>query len=619
MGPKVKNELAQSIDIPMTMTNRLLLQFDFSGVDVYTMDFARIACTNYKPSTSGARLFNYCLTNLPVYVAADEKLQFGWSENSIYRNYAIHLYEYEHLLLAAALSECLPEAYAAAVLKCLGDKYEDEDRINPPLDSWRMMVRSVNGLITRATDFALIIDDRMQLDPYRVASGHSTSCTNSLIAPAQFATAFKALADLSVTGEGELTLAGGNFLGWYVNFQWVGFNHMANLTRFAAFAELFLGIDVQVSSRDGEVLFETKFDSKARLKLIFVEDIDNLTPTVQALDSKFTALTLMCRPDAEANTIPRVPFTGRVVFESLLPRVFENSFHMIAHQESKFLVQSIGGVARLFECFAEDPNLPEDVISKENRLNKASLGMGLIQTICNWFPELRHLQGRLERLQTLSLEGAGEKCESGARGLVGLCGCTICSLVPLYADKDPGTLPQSFCLMAIMETILNLGLALSRVTVVPKLYPSRAGIMCLYQRQVQKLLIAKRDFPTAGDSDRVDGNRVKTLFSNDWNAGYSRRLQNAVAIFSGSWPQINLPDNLIALSHEGICAHATDLRRVSSRKEDAGLIQILTGHLYWKQKIYDRACLGYPSGVSDEDYSWELTPCSHLSRELYCK
>lgn len=371
---------------------------------------------------------------------------------------------------------------------------------------------------------------------------------------------------------------------------------------------------MHISSRDGETLFETKFDSKARLNLIFVDDVNNLTPTIQALDSKFTALTLMCNPDAEANTIPRVPFSGRIEFESLLPRVFENSFHKIAHQESKFLVQSIGGVARLFDCYAEDPNCPEDIISKENRMNKASLGIGLIQTICNWFPELRHLQGRLERLQNLSFNEAAGKCEAGARGLIGLCRCTICALVPIYSDTDPGTLPQSFCLMAIMETVLNLGLALSRVTVVPKLYPSRAGILCLYQRQVQKLLVAKQAFMEAKET-----RRVQILFGNDWNAGYSRRLQNAVAIFSGSWPQINLPDNLIALTHEGICAYASDVRRATSRKEDAGLIQVTTGHLFWKQKMYDRACLGYPSGVPDEDYSWEFTPCTHLSQDLYCK
>lgn len=218
MSHKYKNELAVvpgGIDIPLSFPNRLLLQFDFAGVDIYTSNFARLACSDYKPSTSGERLFNYCLTNLPLYAATDQKLQFGWDEHSFYRNHALHLFEYEHFLLAAALSDCLPEGYAAAVLKCLGEKYEDKERINPPQTSWRKFIRSVNGMLT-ASDFALVVDDRMQLDPYRVTSGHSISCTNSLVAPSQFAAAFKALAELSNAGEGQLTLAGGNFLGWLV-------------------------------------------------------------------------------------------------------------------------------------------------------------------------------------------------------------------------------------------------------------------------------------------------------------------------------------------------------------------------------------------------------------------
>lgn len=323
----------------------------------------------------------------------------------------------------------------------------------------------------------------------------------------------------------------------------------------------------------------------------------------------------MCSPDAEANAVPRVPFTGRVRWESLLPKVFENSFHKIAHQESKILVQSIGGVARLFELLAEDPNTPAESVSEENRSNKASFGLGLVQTLCNWFPELRHLQGRLERLQTLPTQReASEKCGVGAKGLSELCGCTICSLAPLYGLKDSGVLPQSFCLLAIMETILNLGLALSRVTVVPKLYPSRAGVLCIYQRQVQKLLRAKESWLSGRKTDRV-----QILFGNDWNAGYSRRLQNAAAIFSGSWPKINLPENLVGLSHEGICAYSMSIQHQSSRKDDAGLIRVSTGHLFWSQKMYDRACLGYPQGLADDDYSWELARFSHLSEDLYFK
>lgn len=213
MARKYTNELRDSIDLQLKYSNRVLLQFEFAGVPVYTNSFARFACTNYKPSTAGERYFNHSLTNLPVFVAVDDRLQFGFNEKHVWRNAGLHLYEYEHILLASALSECLPEAYVASILSCLGRMYEDKDRVNPSFSSWQAFVRSVNGLMS-TLDFARMIDDRMQLDPYRVTSGHSTSCSNSLVAPDDFAKALKALGDLSLAGKGQLTLVGGNFLGW---------------------------------------------------------------------------------------------------------------------------------------------------------------------------------------------------------------------------------------------------------------------------------------------------------------------------------------------------------------------------------------------------------------------
>lgn len=601
MAPKFINELRDSVDIPLSLPNRLLCQFTAAGISIYTTNFSRLAHTRYKASTNGERLFSYCLTNLPVFHAADPHLQFGWHENSIWRNFGVHQFEYEHLLLIAAIAECLPEAYAGSVLSYLADDCEEEDRPKPSLAQWTAFARALNGVII-TSDFALTLDDRMRLDPYRVTSGHSLSCTNSLIPPADFAQAVRALSDLSLAEAGQLTLVGGNFLGW-----------------FAAMAELFLGINVQISSRDGEVLHVFHADSKAWLYLIFVDDVNNLTPTAQSQNSRTPLLKVMCSPDKEASTIPRVPFTGRVAWDSLLPKTFESSFHRIAHQDSKCLVQSIGGLARLFEVLAQDPNTPETLISQENRNNPASLGAGLIQTICNWFPELRHLQGRFERLQKLGVEEAGHKCDEGAQGFVRLCGCTICSAVPYYASEDPGTLPQSFCLLAIMETILNLGLAMSRITVTSKVYPSRAGILCIYQRQVQKLLDAK-NMARQGDEAEAYARPI-VLFGRDWNANYARRLQNAVAIFSGSWPRNDLPENLVAISHEGICANILGVQHGDrrARRQDADVIRVQAGHVAWKQKAYSRLCFGSPKGISDSDYTWEEIHCDHISQPLYCK
>lgn len=606
------NELVESMDKPLSMPNRLLCQFDCAGTNPYCINFARYASVHWKPSTLGERIYNTCLNNLPVHVTADEKLQFGWNENFLYRNSGLHQYEYEHLILIGALSECLPAAYTAAVLHQLGRQWEDEDRVNPSLASWRRTVRALNKLLT-TSEFALIMDDRMRLDPYGVTSAHSASCTDTLVPPAAFARALHALGELSIAGSGELTLVGGNFLGW-----------------FAAMAELFLSINVEVSSRDRHVLCTTKSDSKALLRLIFVDDMQ-LISTLQPPSASPTRLTLM-RSSDEPHMIPQIPFTGRVTWEGLLSKVFGQKFHQVAHQESKTLVKSLGGVARMFQLLAEDPDSPETVISKENRHNSASYGLGLIQTLCNWFPELRHLQGRLERLQTLDRNSTFERCNVGASGLTSLCGCDICSLSTIQRPGQAPEIPQSFCLLAMMETILNMGLAMSRITVVPKLYPSRAGILCIYQRQVHKLIEAKallppntgaevHKFKLPESEDAEKWSRVKILFGNDWNANYSRRLQNACAIFSGSWPRQDLPENLVGLSHEGICAYVLGMQHGDKRprRADADVIRVVGGHIAWKQNCFSRASLGRPFGSPESDYSWEEAKCAHLSQSLYLK
>lgn len=616
MAPKMTNELRDgTMDTPLKFSNTLLSQFSFADVHVYTMNFARVSTVIYEPSTSGERVINHCLTNLPVYVAADDRLQFGWNEQYIYRNFGLHQFEYHHILLISAMSECLPEVYVAAVLSHLSDRHETEERIKPTIESWTGIVRSMNGVLT-TSDFALMLDQRMRLDPYRVTSGHSTSCTNSLISPADFAKALDALGKLSLERKGELTLVGGNFLGW-----------------FATFTELFLDLEVHISSRDGQELYATHRGGAASLHIIYLDEVGStLAPSLESKISETLTLTIMCPPDAEENTVPRIPFTGRVRWEGLLSMVFESSFNRIAHQDSKCFVQSVGGVARSFQLLAEDPETPDDMISQDNRLNPASWGMGLIQTLCNWFPEMRHLQGRLERLQRLDRTAAFGKCDEGAHGFTKLCGCTICGGLPYLGPNgewvtpqigigtDPPPydkgLPQSFCLLAIMETILNLALAMSRITVVPNVYPSRAGILCIYQRQVRKLLYAK------GRVASIEFDRVKTLFLNDWNAGYSRRLRTAAALFSGSWPETDLPENLCALRHEGISAYVMDIQygeKSSKHRRDKDVIRVMPGHIAFRQKAYSRVTTGSPKDIKYGDYSWEEVSVDHMERKLYFK
>jgi hypothetical protein len=163
----------------------------------------------------------------------------------------------------------------------------------------------------------------------------------------------------------------------------------------------------------------------------------------------------------------------------------------------------------------------------------------------------------------------------------------------------------------MVETIISLGLVLSRMTVSPSIYPSRAGIQSFYASQVQKRLEARGLHWTE---------HFRLVYGNEWNAPGARRLQNAAQIFAGSRPEKDLPDNVVALSHEGICAYFVTLEKKKKveAQEQIKLIRVVSGGIAVREKVFDRACLG-PVKDDDPDDPWEEVIYEHLEDSLYCK
>ena len=185
----------------------------------------------------GERLFNHCLNNLPLIRSSDPRLQFGWGEQHLMRNQGVNMFEYEHLLLASALSEYLSESYAAAIFSELSAKYEDDDRPRPQLASFRRFVQGINGVLA-TSDFPSIVDDRIRLNPYRLPSDGLPFAKQP-----QETVSVKAVAEtlIALNGRnpdrGDLVVAGGDMLGWL-----------------SAYADVCLAIDVTLLDEDGNEL-----------------------------------------------------------------------------------------------------------------------------------------------------------------------------------------------------------------------------------------------------------------------------------------------------------------------------------------------------------------------------
>jgi len=599
MAPHTPNELATSLDIPLSFTNRLLSQFTGAKVEPFTINYARLLVDDVNLSASGQRNYNNGLNNLPLYRTPDENLQFGWSMSHLLRNRAIHIYSYEHLMLCSALGEGFSEKYGAAVWSQIGKKFKEKVEVTPHISQYEALIHGCNGILA-STEFGLIVDDRVRLNPYTDASLHCPQ-SNPLPQPAEFAKAIQTMSDVSNGRQKHATLIGGDVLGW-----------------FAAAAEWLVGLTVSISDKDGKQLYATPTDLEPQINIIYVPTTDAQEHLLSQSFDK--ALQFTARPSIATSTASPspLPFTGRVTWQSLLPKVFGQSFYRLDHSESATLGNVLGGTARYLECLAatSDASTNPDIISTQNKSNPASWGKGLIETMCTWFPELRRLQVRMERLQRLAFDEADKLCINSIKQLESVCGCDVCSK-PSLSPPHQGP-KDGFCLPIILETIIALSLSLSRIIVHQGLYPSRAGILSIYHSQVAKRLQTKSVLLCSSD-------RYKTLFGNEWNANYARRLRNCAALFSGSFPRTDdIPENLVGLSHDGICCYMLLLQKdegfVTGQGGGEDVIRVVTGGIDVKWKVYWRACWGPPAGMDcPEALGWEEVRCQHLGESLWCK
>lgn len=408
----------------------------------------------------------------------------------------------------------------------------------------------------------------------------------------------RALSQVANRHEKQITVVGGPVVGW-----------------FAAVAEWLFDLRIAIYSSAGERLYVNHENQDTQVLLVYDEkpgihaQIQSWTQdSVQALE-----VATRTRPDAETRDC--IQFGGRVVWTSLLLRVFGRSFHHLTHEENRALGAAIGAAARTFQGLAEDKDFG-DRISAQRKPNPASVGPGLVQIITNWLPELRRSQGLMERQLKLSFEEASKVYFDQIHKLCNVCGCSTCTTRDWKTVSASNTTPprHGFCLTALVETIIALGVTLSNVTVTAQIYPTRAGIQNFYAKQSHKRVEART-------LDASDIRQLETIYSNMWNDLDATRLQNCAEIFSGSVPCGYIPENIVALADEGICVYLVKLEKsaVSAQTDSDGLIRVVSGAVCVRQKVFTRACLGPVLGADEFENVWEEVPCAHLSESLYCK
>lgn len=577
------------VEIQHDISTKLLSQFSGALADPYTDYVASIMCKDLKPGPQGQRRVSSALSNLPNLMTPDEKLTFGWGFDNIIRNNEVSG-NYEHLAIMVALAESFHSTWAAEICHEWAKSIAGPADSLPHLSQWAAILQACNGAFVNI-DFGVTVEDFIRLDPYSLNLG-VISTKHIPIRAKEIVAALHALSAVVKGTEKELTMTGSAVLGW-----------------FAAVAEVLYDLNVAIFSSEGEPLSGTKSAAEPQVRIIYREKpgIEILSNTKsQVVTHAMSNLDIMSQQYAKGKH--DTPLGGRVVWQSLLPRVFGASFGHLDHSESRAFSGMVGAGARMFEGLALGESKEADLISAQNKSNPSSYGAGLISTLSNWLPELRRYEGRMERAMKLDYHAAADGYVENLSKLREACHCGICFSKP--GDENEGQGPDhGYCLVVITETVLAMGLALSRITVASQIFPARAGIQRLYTGQVAKRLKAR-------GARWQDHFRI--VYGNEWNGPANRRLQTVIELFSGSSPTADLPENLIAIAHEGIVAYFMKLQKVSPREEEEAIIRVSSGHINVRQKAFKRACLGLVKDTLVDDL-WEAVDVEHLDVPLYCK
>ena len=574
------------------ISTKLMSQFSGAKTDPYTNHVASIMCKDLKPGPQGQRRVNSALSNLPVFFTPDEKLTFGWGFEHIIRNNEVHQGGYEHFTIMVAMAESFHSSWAAEICHEMAKSKAGPKDSLPHLSQWLTILRACNGALA-SSEFGVTVEDYIRLDPYNLRIGLAEG-THLPLSAKEIVLALHALAEVVSGRTKELVLTGSAVLGWY-----------------GAAAEVLYDLHVAVFSSKGETLKDTKSGEPPQLKLIFrektgIEVLSNSSNSSNSSDPKPQGLmhsmaNLGIASQQYALSVHSTPFGGRVDWNSLLPRVFGASFGRLDREESRTFSGMVGAAARLFEGLAHRELADEELISEQNKSNPSSYGAGLVQTLTNWLPELRRFQGRMERALKLDYKSAAAAYRENLTKLREICHCGICYSKP--GDENSGEGPDhGYCLVTLVESVMALGLALSRVTVAAQIFPTRAGMQGLYRSQVDKRLQAR---------GKRWQDHFSTVYGDEFNAKDSRHLQVCVALFSGSLPVQDLPDNLVAIAHEGMVAYILRLEKSTPGKADKAMIRVSSGVINVREKTFRRACLGPVPDTSVDDL-WEAVDVEHL-------
>ena len=537
-----------------------------ANVDVVTVQIGRLICDQFKIPTKGDRNVSDAFNNLPVYDSHDWAFGFGFD------HVARGAWSW---VIPGILLEYFDEGFSAQVCSQLASDLGTPREMEPSLYQWQRLMHACNGVLA-TNRFGVLVDDFVRLNPYNhVTTTHVSAGTSAYprvhTSPQAVAKALHLLAKVSSGQVSKVQLTGTDDIGWL-----------------AAVAEWLFDMRVKISSASGQSLYCNYADKDPQVELVFESDV--LEEALQQLHLKDNSYRL---PGvwyeqrinvSEGHYLPPV-LGGRVLWGSLFQTVFQDAFMAVLHTEVTTLGTTVACAARVLQAITTgEDGVPSSLSTSSWLSGPSSYGAGLVQTMTNWFLGFSRALSNMRHCLKLSLPEAVTKHDEEMAKLRKRCACSVC---------EPGRdVRKDFCQLVMMESIIALGVSLSRIVIAPELYPRRSGIRLLYEHQVRQVKATQEKGFTGIE-------RMAHVYGDVFKANNTTMLNICAALFGGVSGEMNQVDkDAVSLTNNGICSVTASLYRFAGKSAQNGDIHVVPGTAEYRGRLIDEV-IAYESFDQD--------------------
>lgn len=544
-----------------------LQRYSAANLDPWTIQLGQVLCDRFQFAPLGHRNLGSILSSLPEEQAGISLFEVGYGPQHVLH---VLLRSSEGVCLAAmvgVLAEYFHEDFVIDFFSALANLSQVPLRLRPLETQWRRMVRVLYGVLA-TSNFGQVLKTA---EDFEINVGKSVDLHGTLRALETMSQAVQKK-EKSVS-----VVCGADFPFLVAVSTWL--------------------FDLKYVATAGEKTIHASpgLGSQSEADIVF---------KLSDAGSNTASLT--------ADTAPRYHYPvdmyvvgGRVPFERLFKLTFGTIFTSV---KDDTISTYLGCAAKMMHDHLDSIGKSSEFAFLPHDIGlKSGPGFGFIETMVGWFPELRRLSPRFERLSKLSISEAQAKFTEAVAKLKDGCRCSTCN--------STSSEPQEVCSVLVMELILSLGVYVTRMIVQPGLYPKAKGIWTLLKRiQDAQVTTVEKPDPVEDFMQRI-GRHLPTAVE---------MLKMGAMLFSNSASkEIDAQANLMGLTHAGLIIFlnggfkgiASD--KASDRDRNPTTIRVGSG---WMCVLGHEVTLEVfspsPTGWSF-DQAWEAVRLGHETRQIF--